>query len=669
MPVLFLDRLPLPSLQAYTAFSLIPLSCSIYYAIQVTSQPGWKSNATLTPDSTPLFQDSQTNGTNSGGFSLTEVLYYMIEEPLCIWTLINMAYCCLILFGKVIQRLVFGELRVSEQQHIRDKFWNFVFYKFIFIFGVINVQFMDEVVLWCSWFSVLGFLHLLAQLCKDRFEYLSSSPTTPKWTHIRLFSLLVGIMTTSCVLSVICVVVGLHSGINTFAFMAAECVLVNLRTLFVIIRYVIHLWDMNHEGVWENRGTYVYYTELVFELTALIVDFCHHIHMLLWGNIFLSMASLVICMQIRYMFYEIQRQIKKHKNYRRVIRHMEHNYPMGTADELTANSDDCAICWDKMESARKLPCGHLFHNSCLRSWLEQDTSCPTCRKSLAGPGEDSQDATNNQDTPVNNLLPGPLAGPAAPPDDQPNRTTTNHFFHFDGSRYVSWLPSFSVEVTHTQLMLNRAHHIQTSQLDNMARQVQQMFPNMPLSLIVDDLRATRSIEVTIENILDERLVPPPFQLQGSRASSHISESPIMDNVSNSSNNSNVDSDSSSSRSSTSSSDSEDLNQLLSDEIRNMSLDESEQESEIEPHLVNGSRFSKAPRERERMLANRKEELFRQAKKRYITKKFYGLSRSQMDETEAGPSSSRQKDKSSIEDRRYLAYEAAQRRLKRCNEDT
>lgn len=34
---------------------------------------------------------------------------------------------------------------------------------------------------------------------------------------------------------------------------------------------------------------------------------------------------------------------------------------MATADELAANSDDCAICWDKMESARKLPCGHFFH--------------------------------------------------------------------------------------------------------------------------------------------------------------------------------------------------------------------------------------------------------------------------------------------------------------------
>lgn len=80
-----------------------------------------------------------------------------------------MAYCCLILLGKSIQKVVFGELRISEQQvgtlinknkisfgnnkttfifcfqHLKDKFWNFVFYKFIFVFGVVNVQFLHEV--------------------------------------------------------------------------------------------------------------------------------------------------------------------------------------------------------------------------------------------------------------------------------------------------------------------------------------------------------------------------------------------------------------------------------------------------------------------------------------------------------------------------------------------
>lgn len=108
-----------------------------------------------------------------------------------------MAYCCLILLGKSIQKIVFGELRISEQQvshgvmcdvkneiysisliyfcsqHMKDKFWNFIFYKFIFVFGIVNVQYLHEIILWVSWFSALGFLHIMAQLCKDRFEYVS----------------------------------------------------------------------------------------------------------------------------------------------------------------------------------------------------------------------------------------------------------------------------------------------------------------------------------------------------------------------------------------------------------------------------------------------------------------------------------------------------------------
>lgn len=85
-----------------------------------------------------------------------------------------MVYCVLIHLAKFIQKLVFGELRALERQHLKDKFWNFIFYKFIFVFGVLNVQYMDEVVLWLAWFTLLGFLSLLSQLCKDRFEYVSN---------------------------------------------------------------------------------------------------------------------------------------------------------------------------------------------------------------------------------------------------------------------------------------------------------------------------------------------------------------------------------------------------------------------------------------------------------------------------------------------------------------
>lgn len=615
MPVILLDRLPLPSLRAYTIISVVLLSCSVYYAVQVTSDPNWKANSTLQAETESSENDSeeiksfQDNNIENASlsFHLSQLVTFMIQEPLCIWTLINMAYCCLILLGKFIQRLVFGELRVSEQQHIKDKFWNFVFYKFIFVFGVINVQYMDEVVLWCSWFSVLGFLHLLAQLCKDRFEYLSFSPTTPGWSHFRLLGLLVIILMLSGFMFLICVAVGFFGGLNTFAFMVAECVQLSVQTLHVILRYALHLYDMRQGGsgsngrVWEKRGPVAYYTELVFELTALLIDLIHHLHMLLWSNIFLSMASLVICMQLRFLCHEIQRRVKKHRNYLWVLNHMEQNYPMATTEELAANSDNCAICWEKMETARKLPCTHLFHNSCLQSWLEQDTSCPTCRMIL------SIQSPAGMDT-VGRLEHNLLVGENQNDNQTPNRRPPNHFFHFDGSRYVSWLPSFSVEVTHTQLLRSdQAPPAQTSQLDAMARQVQQLFPHVSLTTVIEDLRVTRSVELTIENVLDGRVVAPPpmFQRDADPPTSELeygSGSPY---------NSSGGSASSHNGDNGSSSNNSNWDELCA-------LPENRDISESMEATVNlGGRFSKSSTERERILQLRKDQLLLTARRRYM----------------------------------------------------
>ncbi|XP_078608219.1 E3 ubiquitin-protein ligase AMFR-like isoform X9 [Branchiostoma floridae x Branchiostoma japonicum] len=572
-------------------------------------------------------------------------------------TWINTAYCCLILLGKAIQCLVFGDLRVSERQHIKDKFWNFVFYKFIFIFGVLNVQNMEEVVMWTAWFTLLGFLHIMTQLCRDRFEYLSFSPTTPMATHARVLALLSAVLLICSGLMGVCILVGLEAGLNTAAFMGAECLLLFIKTTYVIVRYAIHLYDVTNIGTWENRGTYVYYSELVMELTALIVDFCHHLHMLLWGNIFLSMASLVICMQLRYLFHEIQRRMRKHSNYLRVVNGMEARFPSATQEELTANNDDCAICWDHMDTAKKLPCGHLFHTSCLRSWLEHDTSCPTCRMSLSI--SDNNGNTNTPPPPQNlPLNPPPLLG--APPPDMNAQVVNqrNHFFHFDGSRFASWLPSFSVEVMHTNMV--GPQHAANSQLDAMAHQVQQMFPQVPLNIILDDLRLTRSMEITTDNILESR-INIPLAATVRRGADNAAEFPTQqaqhgggDSPINVSHENLEDDDDD---------DEEDISLITDSESVEVSEEESEEEREMGDMAAGGaslaaagdmsaemdldqavfgaassyeasgdgsgahgsagpleglgSRFSKSPTERERMLADRKSALMEQARRKFI----------------------------------------------------
>ncbi|XP_036140608.1 E3 ubiquitin-protein ligase AMFR isoform X2 [Monomorium pharaonis] len=412
--------------------------------------------------------------------------------------------------------------------------------------------------------------------------WLSFSPTTPGWSHARLLGLLATILVLSFFMLLFCIAAAFFFiSFNTFAFMAAECILLGVRTIHVMLRYVIHLYDTRGAGTsaqrsWDKRGPLTYYTDLISELIVLAVDFFHHVHMLLWSNIFLSMASLVICMQLRYLFYEIQRRITKHRNYLAVLNHMEQNYPMASQDELAENSDNCAICWEKMESARKLPCTHLFHNSCLQSWLEQDTSCPTCRLGL------SMQANHRENT------------PEMPPEPQtPTRRNGNHFFLFlDASRYVSWLPSFSVEVSHNRLRGNISTMAHTnSQMDAMARQVQLLFPHYSRNVILEDLRMTRSVEWTIENILDGVLTIPHHLIEEPQEESVPQIQTTMTNI------------------------------MPSSSIQNASdprFDIPFADSGEEPSSL-GGRFSKSSAERELILQRRKEHMRLTARRRYLEK--------------------------------------------------
>ncbi|TSM52249.1 E3 ubiquitin-protein ligase AMFR [Bagarius yarrelli] len=528
MPLVFLERFPWPSLQTYTALSAVLLTgtlLSAYTTVTETEAP----SAEATPSDS--IDDIKVKPVDRDGNVASELLLYLISDSLFIWVLVNTACCVLMLIAKVIQCIVFGPLRVSEKQHLKDKFWNFIFYKFIFIFGVLNVQNVEEVVLWCLWFAVLIFLHLMVQLSKDRFEYRCS---------VALLAI------------------------------SMACMLLPLW----LLRYSIHLWDLNHEGTWENKGTYVYYTDFIMDLTLLCLDLMHHIHMLLFGNIWLSMASLVIFMQLRYLFFEVQRRIRRHKNYLRVIDNMESRFAVATPDELVANNDDCAICWDSMTSARKLPCGHLFHSSCLRSWLEQDTSCPTCRMSL-NINEGVREREEGQRAPADDNM---AAGPGN--DVRPHLNQHNHFFHFDGSRIASWLPSFSVEVMHTTNILSIAQ-VNNSQLNTMAHQIQEMFPQVPYHLVLQDLQLTRSVEVTTDNILEGRIqVPFPAQPL-ERASVQVN--------------------------------------AASEEPAGASRGSESATSETEDLEVRGSRFSKSADERQRMLRQRKEELLQRARRRFLNK--------------------------------------------------
>ncbi|XP_072931143.1 E3 ubiquitin-protein ligase RNF181-like [Epargyreus clarus] len=53
--------------------------------------------------------------------------------------------------------------------------------------------------------------------------------------------------------------------------------------------------------------------------------------------------------------------------------------------EIKKEGLDCSIClveFKKTERAKKMPCQHIFHSTCLLTWLQQNNTCPFCRHKL-----------------------------------------------------------------------------------------------------------------------------------------------------------------------------------------------------------------------------------------------------------------------------------------------
>lgn len=112
------------------------------------------------------------------------------------------------------------------------------------------------------------------------------------------------------------------------------------------------------------------------------------------------------------------------RRYRKLCANMHQRFPDATAEQLEEHPD-CIICREQMihgEHAKVLPCGHIFHFYCLRSWMERQQTCPYCRANIPEDTTTTMTPTRRIPSPraqqqqpqqqgqqqeqVNNMLPG-----------------------------------------------------------------------------------------------------------------------------------------------------------------------------------------------------------------------------------------------------------------------
>lgn len=180
---------------------------------------------------------------------------------------------------------------------------------------------------------------------------------------------------------------------------------------------------------WEEKGRWVFYLDLLTDFLKLVVYLLFFAILLrFFGLPIHILRDVVVTMR------SFARRIMDFLRYRNATRDMNERYPDATAEEV-AREDVCIICREEMTSTqpaagpegeaaprpaataqrvpdrlrpKKLPCGHILHFACLRSWLERQQNCPTCRRPVVVPQRTQGAAAN-----VNNL-PGNFGGAAQP---------------------------------------------------------------------------------------------------------------------------------------------------------------------------------------------------------------------------------------------------------------
>lgn len=278
-----------------------------------------------------------------------------------------------ILMGKLMRKVFFGQLRAAEFEHLMERSW-YAVTETCLAFTVFKDDFSPKFV---ALFTLLLFLKSFHWLAEDRVDYMERSPVITILFHLRVLSLALVLASLDMFFIQHAYTSTLTKGPSVQLVFGFEYAILLTIIINLIVKWVLHSIDLHSENPWENKAVFMLYTEL----------FIGFIKVLLYILFFVIMVRIYTLplFAVRPM-YLTMRAFKKAFNdvvlSRRAIHNMNTLYPDATAEELANTDNVCIICREEMtvpSLTKKLPCGHIFHRNCLRSWFQRQQTCPTCR--------------------------------------------------------------------------------------------------------------------------------------------------------------------------------------------------------------------------------------------------------------------------------------------------
>ncbi|TYH53789.1 hypothetical protein ES332_D09G125300v1 [Gossypium tomentosum] len=314
-------------------------------------------------------------------------MVYLSTSKISLVLLLNMGLVVMCILWQLTKRLFLGSLREAEVERLNEQSWREVM-EILFAITIFRQEFSVPFLAMVTALLLIKALHWLVQ---KRVEYIETTPSVPKLAHVRIISFLGFLLLLDSLFlysSVKFLIQTRQASVSIF--FAFEYMILATTTVSTFVKYVFYVSDMLMEGQWEKKAVYTFYLELIRDLLHLSMYLCFFL------VIFMNYGvPLHLIRELYETFRNFKIRVADYLRYRKITSNMNDRFPDATPEELSASDATCIICREEMTLAKKLICGHLFHVHCLRSWLERQHTCPTCR-ALVVPPENGASSSGGQ---------------------------------------------------------------------------------------------------------------------------------------------------------------------------------------------------------------------------------------------------------------------------------
>ncbi|KAL9274401.1 ERAD-associated E3 ubiquitin-protein ligase HRD1A-like protein [Drosera capensis] len=304
-------------------------------------------------------------------------MVHLSTSKISLVLLLNMGLVIMCILWQLTKKLFLGSLREAEVERLNEQAWREVM-EILFAITIFRQDFSVSFLAMVTTLLLIKALHWLAQ---KRVEYIETTPSVPTLSHIRIVSFMGFLLVVDSLF--------LYSSVrhlietrqaSVSLFFSFEYMILATTTVAIFVKYVFYVSDMIMEGQWERKAVYTFYLELIRDLLHLSMYLCFFL------VIFVNYGvPLHLIRELYETFRNFKVRVADYIRYRKITSNMNDRFPDATSEELNASDATCIICREEMTTAKKLICGHLFHVHCLRSWLERQHTCPTCRALVVPP--------------------------------------------------------------------------------------------------------------------------------------------------------------------------------------------------------------------------------------------------------------------------------------------